>query len=113
MGRWAQRRRSGTDRTGAPQALVTSVTKTGTGTLTWTFNINVTSDGVASPQLRDDTLGGLAPPNSTTQNTANSVNCNYSTSVNVGNAWSIVATPTHLTNPNGSGIAVPQGGTVT
>lgn len=113
MGRWAQRRRSGTDSTAALTAAVVSVVKGASNQLTWTFNVIVTSNGAACLQLRDNSLGGNAPPFSTAQAGTKSVLCAYTGAVNVGDAWAIVATPANLTNPNGSGFVVPQSGTVT
>lgn len=113
MGRWAQRRRSGSDSTAALTAVVLSVVKGASNQLTWTFNVIVTSDGSASPQLRDNNLGGNAPPFATVQAGTKSVLCSYTGAVNVGDTWAINVTPTHLSNPNTSGFAVPQTGTVT
>jgi hypothetical protein len=72
----------------------------------WTFDHAVTSDGVASPELKV----GLLSPTTTVQNGAFAVKCGYSGPV-LGQAWSIASTPTHiLAAPV---IQVPQSGTVT
>lgn len=113
MGRWAQRRRSGTDTTPALKAIVTSVVKTASNQLTWTFNVIVTSNGSASAALNDDALSSSGAPTGTAQSGTRAVLATYSATVNVGDHWSIGTTPLNLTNPNGSGFAVPQGGTVT
>lgn len=113
MGRWAQRRRSGTDRTAALTAIVTSVQKTGANQLTWNFNVNVLSDGAAETTLVDISLGGSGIPTSTVQGGAKSVIASYAGAVNVGNNYGMGGVPTHVSNPNGSGFTVPQSGNVT
>jgi hypothetical protein len=113
MGRWAQRRRAGSDTTGALAARVTAVQKTGANQLTWTFNVIVISNGSAVPQLNDDALSSQGAPTATVQGGTKSVVCTYSQLVNVGNGWSVGSTPTNLTNPNGSGFTIPLSGTVT
>lgn len=113
MGRWAQRRRSGTDTTRASAAKVVSVQKIAGNHLLWTFNVQVISDGVASTQLQDTTLSSNANPIATTQSGAYAVDCLYNATPAIGHTWTMSTTPTHLTNPNGSGFATPQTGTVT
>lgn len=113
MGRWAQRRRSGTDTSRASQARVVSVTKQSGNTLLWTFSVQVVSDGTASPQLSDTTLSSSANPIATGQSGLYAVICTYSATPAVGHTYNMGTTPTHLTNPNGSGFVVPQTGTVT
>lgn len=113
MGRWAQRRRAGTSTLPAAALLVLSVQKTAGNTLLWTFNGPLTSNGSASTQLQDATLSSSGNPIGTTQANANAVTCTYSVTPSVGNTWQITSTPTNLTNPTGSGIKVPQSGTVT
>lgn len=113
MGRWAQRRRCGSDTTAALRAAVVTVQKTGAQQLTYTFNVIVISNGSASSALNDDALSSSGAAISTVQGGTKSVVAGYSGTVNVGDHWSIGTTPLNLTNPNGSGFTVPQGGNVT
>jgi hypothetical protein len=113
MGRWAQRRRCGSDTTAALAARVTAVQKTAANQLTWTFNVIVVSNGSPVAALNDDALSSSGAPIATAQGGAKSVVCTYSATPNVGDHWSIGITPLNLSNPNGSGFVVPQGGNAT
>lgn len=113
MGRWAQRQRSGTDKTPGLAANVVSVQKITGNHLLWTFNVQIVSDSIASPQLLDATLGANAQPIGTTQSGLYAVDCLYNATPAIGHTWQINSTPTHLTNPNGSGFVVPRTATVT
>jgi hypothetical protein len=113
MGRWAQRRRSGTDTTAAAKATVVSVQKIAGNNLKWTFNVNVTSDGVASPEFIDNNLFSGGIPNATVQNGAKAITCTYPSTPSIGDTWNLTSTPTHVTNPNGSGFVSGTSGTVT
>lgn len=86
-----------------PPTVVTGVQVTGPNTAKWTFSTAVTSDSLAVPALRDNTLGGAAAPTATSQNGANAVNVTYGASPNPGDTWQMLPPVTHLTSAFGFG----------
>jgi hypothetical protein len=88
--------------------LITSAVHSGPLSVIFTFDHDVALAGNV-PQL---VVNGLVPNTTTTyMGLPNKIECIYPGLVSVGNAWSLMVTPSNLTSP-GRVIPVPQGGTV-